>query len=554
MVGLALGWAMAAAATGPPEAAPEAARGVFFESLDVELVTLDVFVTDAEGRPARGLGRERFRLRVDGRPVEITTFEAVDRDRERAGETRPSLPAAGQEASPESIPPSETPDVEPSTLVVYVDNLQIRPFDRTRVLNEVRELLRRLPPQTRTMVVSFDRSLHVRQGLTADARSATAALSGLTETTGFGVQSESERRQLLRHVEQSDRVEDALALVELHLQSVQHEAEQSLRALDELIGSLGGLPGRKALLYVGEGVPRRVGEDLFQLLESRFGRGGFTRLAAARYRLDRQLRTVTGRANANRVTLYTISARGMRSASSVSAEHGGSRESMVDVDAIHQMERWAALGELADETGGLSALNTNAVAGALGRIEQDLETYYTVGYRPAAPSDGRYHELEVTVDDSALRVRYRPGYRAKTALARLRDGLEASALYGVESNRMGIRIRTGAPARGPKGWLVPLTVEIPIRALTLVPRGGAHEGSVRVAVLVRDAQGGRSEPEPQVVPIRIPDADLAGAQSQHFAYDVSLLVAPGPQAVVVGLRDEISGETAFVTRGIRVGD
>jgi hypothetical protein len=44
----------------------------------VTLVEVDVVVTDDDGRPTRGLGRDDFSLSEDGTPVEIATFTAMD--------------------------------------------------------------------------------------------------------------------------------------------------------------------------------------------------------------------------------------------------------------------------------------------------------------------------------------------------------------------------------------------------------------------------------------------------------------------------------------------
>ena len=45
---------------------------------DVRVIRLDVSVVDRRGRPLSGLTPEQFTVFEDGRPVEITYFEAVD--------------------------------------------------------------------------------------------------------------------------------------------------------------------------------------------------------------------------------------------------------------------------------------------------------------------------------------------------------------------------------------------------------------------------------------------------------------------------------------------
>src|SRR5262245_37230559 len=47
------------------------------ETVDVDLVTVEVRVTDGNGRPLEGLHRGDFRLLEDGRAVSISHFAAV---------------------------------------------------------------------------------------------------------------------------------------------------------------------------------------------------------------------------------------------------------------------------------------------------------------------------------------------------------------------------------------------------------------------------------------------------------------------------------------------
>ncbi|RMH23415.1 MAG: hypothetical protein D6696_00640, partial [Acidobacteria bacterium] len=63
--------AVAMLAAGGEEPAPPPLP-IFGEAIGVEVINLDVYVTDKSGRPVSGLSREDFELRVDGRPVEIT--------------------------------------------------------------------------------------------------------------------------------------------------------------------------------------------------------------------------------------------------------------------------------------------------------------------------------------------------------------------------------------------------------------------------------------------------------------------------------------------------
>ena len=49
-----------------------------FETVDVNVVNVEVVVTDKKGNPIHGLSQGDFELIEDGRPVEIANFYSVD--------------------------------------------------------------------------------------------------------------------------------------------------------------------------------------------------------------------------------------------------------------------------------------------------------------------------------------------------------------------------------------------------------------------------------------------------------------------------------------------
>ena len=53
---------------------------VFVERIDVNIVNVEVFVTDSQGRHVFGLTKDDFEITEDGRPVEITNFFTVERE------------------------------------------------------------------------------------------------------------------------------------------------------------------------------------------------------------------------------------------------------------------------------------------------------------------------------------------------------------------------------------------------------------------------------------------------------------------------------------------
>ncbi len=160
------------------------------------------------------------------------------------------------------------------------------------------------------MVVSFERSLHLRQPFTSDLRAAFSALDEIEDLSAFGVQDQAERDKVLRLVAGSDRFVDAEPVVDAYAKAAHDDLKRSIGALRELVAPLAGLPGRKALLYVSDGIPMVAGADLFRLLDTRFRDSTRGNLLALRYSARNDFRRLIDSANANRVTFYTIEASG----------------------------------------------------------------------------------------------------------------------------------------------------------------------------------------------------------------------------------------------------
>ena len=124
----------------PP--APAIGAGDFFETIDVSVVNVDVYVTDKKGNRINGLKREDFEILEDRKPMAITNFYAVD-------EGRP-IPTGEEVEQPSPAPaipglPPVIPEDQRLHLVVYIDNFNIHPFSRNRTFAALREFLRDFP-------------------------------------------------------------------------------------------------------------------------------------------------------------------------------------------------------------------------------------------------------------------------------------------------------------------------------------------------------------------------------------------------------------------------
>ena len=108
-----------------------------------------------------------------------------------------------------------------------------------------------------------------------------------------------------------------------------------------------------------------------------------------------------------------------------------------------------SLRTLAEETGGLAVVDTNAFAPAFDRIVQANSRYYMLGYRPPThPRDGKFHKIEVRLKRPGI-ARHRRGRdmrRRASGLASERGAARARARGAHERRRPDV-VRAARAAR-----------------------------------------------------------------------------------------------------------
>lgn len=544
-------------ATPEPTAAPPAAavEDQFFESIDVNVVNIDVFVTDKKGNRVRGLTQADFQVFEDGKPMAITNFYAVADDgaSESAASAPPPVPAT---PAPSPRPPAalEIPEDQRLHLVIYVDNWNIQPFHRNRVFTGLREFLRtQLRRGDRVMLMTYDREAHVRRPFTSDPTAIASALFEVEKLSANGTRQDSERREVLREIKDTEDAGTAANRARMYAESVYNDLQFSIDSIKNAVSSLAGLPGRKAVLYVSDGLPLVAGEDAFHAVQEKFSEGSSAVLESRSFDASRRFRELIASANSNRITFYTLDAAGLRVSTSVSAEEAGPSASGF-VDSVHWNNIQQSIRILADETGGVAILNSNDPTKGLRKMGEDLRNYYSLGYTPVHSGDGRYHEVEVKTKNRDWVVRHREGYRDKTAEARMSDGVMSSLFFDVESNPMGIVLQRGRETRRDDGhFVVPVEVKIPIGKLVLVPHGDKQVARVRVFLAAMDDEGRISEVQEAPVPIEIPQAEVEAAISKTYVFTLPVVMRRGPQKLAVGVRDDVAQAGSFAVRTMNIG-
>jgi VWFA-related protein len=528
---------------------------LFVDRIDVRVVNVDVYVTDKDGKRVTGLTKDDFELFEDKKPVDITNFYAVEGGEPVAepASARVADLETGQAPAPQPIETTDVPPEQRLFLVVYIDNFNIRPVNRNRVIGELGYFLStELDRDDQVMLVTYDRSLHVRRPFTADPDLVARSLEEVARTTGHAVSRDDAREKTLERITRAQTENQALVYARMHAEEMQNDLRFTVGALKEMISDLAGLPGRKAILYVSDGVPMVPGQDVFHAVQGKFGASsGFT--DSFQYDASREFTEIANLANANRVTFYTVDAAGLRIASTFTAEHAGPSLG-ISVDSAYNANNQSPLRYMAETTGGEAILNTNRVLPGLKQVAEDFSTYYSLGYSPRAVGSGRYHRIEVKVKGRKdLQVRHREGYRDKTVEAQMVDGTVSALHFGFRDNPLGVKLGFGTPSpREGRHLVVPLQVEIPLSEVVLVPATGTYESRVRIYVSALDSQGDSSPVQQIPVQISIPEAEYERALEQRYRYTVPLLMRRGVHHVAVGVRDEIASKESFVVEDVDV--
>jgi VWFA-related protein len=612
------------AVAAPPASSVVNTPATLGAAVDVNVVNVEVYVTDASGKPVTGLRARDFEVREDGRRVSVSNFTALEGSgaasrKSAAPSNRPETPGA---ASPEPPEPGE-----PWNLIVTVDNFDLHPASRTRALNQVRDFLaRRLAPEDRVMVVSLDSALKVWLPFSTDRAAIDASLKQVEEQSVQGPSVDRDRRHAFENILSIQA--NALSEYQPHACPMdiarpahdfaaarRDEVFRTLGGLTVLVNSLSGVPGRKALLYVSDGLPVTPGEEVFQFLAEICGGGaaaGFGHQAVVgqpntientdhssdggahtrpdphaeavnldpmavydasllgpgaykaasqapldtqSYNVAKQLETLVAHANAQRVTLYALQASGLGSpgASDADAGPGDRLTQFPSIETAARTSNQGSLTALAAGTGGRAILDVNDFGLDLARMQEDLTTYYSLGYTPSHNGDGKEHRIAVKVKRSGARLRYRESYRDKPVMEKAVDRTLAALFYGIEDNPLKIDLEVGDQLPGAGGNVtVPVRLKIPLFKVAVLDGNENYEANLRLLVATRSADG-RMTPVRQIpLPIRIPRKEVLSALGQYYEYTLTLQLAPGEQRVAVGVRDDVAATSSYLSRAVVV--
>ena len=411
-------------------------------------VLIDVTVLDKDGRPVTDLTAADFEISEDGKAQQIVSATLI-----RGGvpsrlpapaatpSDRPAPAAATESAATTSVNAPPAPAV-PTVTAILFDNLSpdARPFATRAAAQFVSTLataneyagvfqsglsLTTVQPftnRTGDLRAAIEQvALTAANSLSAEAERkrssvrtggldpATPVTAGVEYREGWTTIAEHEKRL---YGPSGDPSEKLLAQLEQRMKEsymhflTEYEGEASISGLRAAVSALAPAPGRKSILYFTEQLP------ITSRLKSRFD-------------------ALIGEANRANISFYSVDAAGLRLHSkeletSQGVNLAGAQATGVarrpdgawTKDLEQQEEALAsrpaaALGRLANETGGFFIDNTNDLGKGVARMQVERTTYYLLGYQPTnTAANGKFRKVSVKVKRGKYTVRARPGYLA----------------------------------------------------------------------------------------------------------------------------------------------
>jgi VWFA-related protein len=516
------------------------------ESVDVSITNVEVFVTDSKGQRVAGLTTADFEVRQDGVPQKITNFYAVAGGKVLLEDgTSIPLGATDKDAA------VEVPREVTAHYVFYVDNLNIQPQNRNRMFKRLKEFIPQvIGPNAEGMVVTFNRSVKIRKAFTNDPKELLGALEDIELDTGGGTNYQSERRDAISKINDAKSSSEAQSFARTYALALRNDLEFTVDAIQSTINSLAGLQGRKNFVYMSEGLPATAGLELYEAIREKF-QDPSASMQEFEYDMNAKYVKIVSAANANGVTVYTLDASGLTTSDLMSAENRTTDVRVSEFFVRQNMQ--GPIRMMAEETGGIAAINTNDWKASLDQIASDFSNFYSLGYRSAKGASDRPHKIEVSVKKKGLKVRTRTSFVEKSVETKTAEAVLASLHYSRSDNPLQASMSVGEPKPyDSQNYLLPVRISVPIGKLGLLPSGDRYEGQFFVYFAVLDVSGKQSDLQIQKQPVTVPAKDLAAAQRKDFYFDVQLIVVPGGQKLAVGVRDGVSNLTSYLQKNVFV--
>ena len=195
---------------------------------------------------------------------------------------------------------------------------------------------------------------------------------------------------------------------------------------------------------------------------------------------------------------------------------------------------------LAEGTGGFTIFNTNDFAEKLGKIVQELNEYYILGYiSPNQEHDGSYHKIKVKVERKGVEVRSRSGYYDTKSQDMLKDKPEGKVLeeQAASSRPTDFAVSLSAPHfyTGADVARVNLTLAVPAGSLAFEKEKGKFHYEINILGIAYDDHNSVAARFSDTIKMDLEKKDQKEFSKGSYTYRNNFNIAPGNYTLKVVL-------------------
>jgi len=520
--------------------------------VEVTVTNASVVVTDKDGNRVTGLKPENFEIYEDNLRMRLTNFYEV-----KSLEVYVPPPEPEKDVPPPSRSlPIESPQFK-NKIIFYFDNWHLHPMNRNWSVKKLETFIQNnFTPQNESnegMVVCLGQKLEILQEFTSNQGQLRAAFEKAKKRSGQSLlrarTKEDMKKELNRMVSEFRRGDNryesfgqAMNYARNYVEAENNDLSYSLKSLSAFIDHITGIEGKKMLIYVSDGLPLNPGDEVFGYIDNAFPTGN-ARAEAMNYDATNIFKELTARCNASEISLYPINARGLEAAV-LTADKGAGWDTYSKGSGMMRATSRVqndALKLMANETGGVSILNTNAIAAGLEKMSDDLQFYYSLGYVSPDKVEGKYHSIEVKLVGVAEKydVRVRHGYLRVSLEEKIRESVYSRLFLQRQDNPMHVmaQVMSVEPLQKTKKLCLNLKILIPIKNLTLYSQENEYVGRIKVYIALKDSQNHFSPCHELTEDIKIPFRDYEEALRSSYPYIAEMYVDPGDYTISLAVKD-----------------
>lgn len=411
--------------------------------ITTNLVQTDLVVTDKNDQIIKDLTLADFELYDNGKKQEIKFMEFVGVDTDKRVEgAPPPLPSGVAELPSSGLSAANLKRV----IAFVVDDLTIPSEDLARVRDLMSNFVdNQMVAGDLVSIVRVIGGNGLLQQFTSDKQLLRQAIRNLTPKAHPFVQGAEGFVAADRPPNAADTTmtnTDAISS-SLDAETQTEDVNKGFRSLmslsttNSVITSLRSIPGRKSVVLISGGLPLYQANEQGMAIDR--GTGEMLSVDAIRplyVDIASIINTITDNAARSGVVLNTLDVRGLQPATTKFADTpgksalgmtaggqtiGGGGEdptfgrgaNMALITASDAIAGAQGLRNVANATGGISAVNTNNFAAGLDKILARSLGYYTIGYSPSEKFDAKFHKISVKVKRDNAHVYARAGYIAR---------------------------------------------------------------------------------------------------------------------------------------------